>query len=916
MSDASLSLQAQEAATQVLQAERHPLDAVFKPRNVAVIGATPREGTVGRTVLANLCASSFGGKVWPINPKHQEILGLACFPAVEKIPEPVDLAVITTPAATVPGVVGECVAAGVKAAVVISAGFRELGEAGQELERQVAERLRGSRMRLIGPNCLGVMNPHTGLNATFAQAIARPGNVAFLSQSGALCTAILGWSLEEQVGFSTFVSTGSMLDIGWGDLIDYFGDDAHTKSILIYMESVGDARSFLSAAREVSLNKPVIVLKTGRTEAASKAAASHTGALTGSDDVLEAAFRRIGVLRVHAISDLFHLADALSKQPRPQGPRLAIVTNAGGPGVLATDALIASGGELAPLSAETLDTLSSFLPQHWSHGNPIDVLGDADADRYERALEVALADPGSDGLLATLTPQGMTHPSDIAERVTRHAQSSKKPLLASWMGGKEVAPGIAALNAAGIPTFAYPDTAARVFQLMWRYSYNLRGIYETPVVAEDPEEAVGERARAQTILSGALKNSRTLLTEYESKQLLGLYGIPTVQTRIARSAEEAAEAAKQIGYPVVVKLHSETITHKSDVGGVKLNLATADAVRKAFDEIAATVEERAGKGHFLGVTVQPMVRASGYELILGSTTDAQFGPVVIFGSGGELVEVYRDRALALPPLNSTLAQRMMEQTRIFQAFRGVRGRRPVDLAALELALIRFARLVVENPRIRESDVNPLVAGPDSIVALDARFVLHPAEVEEADLPRPAIRPYPIQYVSPWIMKNGMHVTLRPIRPEDETLMPDFHKAVSERSVYFRYFHAAKLSQRVAHERLIRMCFLDYDREMAMLAERTDPATGKHEILAIGRMSKLRGTNSAEVALIVRDQFQRQGLGIELIRRLIKIARDERLASLQAYMLQENIEMQGLMRKLGFQLSVSEDPAVLYALLTL
>jgi len=906
----------QDPSHDVLQSEPHPLDAVFQPRSVAVIGATPREGTVGRTVLANLTSHGFRGKVWPVNPQHAQILGLPCFPAVGKIPEPVDLAVIATPAATVSGVVGDCVAAGVKAAIVISAGFRERGAEGQELERQVAERLRGSRMRLIGPNCLGVMNPHVGLNATFAQTIARPGNVAFLSQSGALQTAILGWSLEEQVGFSAFVSTGSMLDVGWGDLIDYLGDDPHTKSILIYMESVGDARSFLSAAREVSLAKPVIVLKAGRSEAASKAAASHTGALTGSDDVLEAAFRRIGVLRVTAISDLFHMADALSKQPRPSGPKLAILTNAGGPGVLATDALIATGGELAPLSPESLEALDRFLPQHWSHGNPIDILGDADADRYERALQVALADSTSDGLLVTLAPQGMTHPAEVAERVSRHAKGRNKPLLASWMGGKEVAGGVAALNAAGIPTFAYPDTAARVFQLMWRYTYNLRGIYETPAIAEDPGGALESRAKAQAILSAARAGSRTLLTEYESKQLLALYGIPTVETRIARSEEEAVEASTQIGFPVVVKLHSETITHKTDVGGVKLNLADAQAVRQAYGEIAAAVDARAGKGNFLGVTVQPMVHLSGYELIIGSTTDAQFGPVIIFGSGGELVEVYRDRALALPPLNSTLAQRMMEQTRIFGAFRGVRGRKPVDLAGLELALVRFARLIAENPVIRESDVNPLIAGPEQILALDARFVLHPASIADADLPKAGIRPYPVQYVSPWVMKDGTGITIRPIRPEDETLMPDFHKAISERSVYFRYFHAAKLDQRVAHERLIRMCFLDYDREIALLADRTDAATGAHEILAIGRMSRLHGANSAEVAVLVRDQFQRQGLGLELVRRLIQIARDEHLATLHAYMLQENLEMQALLRKVGFRLASTDDPSVLIGSLAL
>jgi acetyltransferase len=863
-------------------------------------------------VLTNLTTSGFVGAVHPVNPNYGEILGRPCYPTIAQVPPPVDLAVVSTPAATVPGVVGECAAAGVRAVVVISAGFRELGEQGAALERQVAEKMRGTRMRLIGPNCLGVMNPLYGLNATFAQALARPGNVAFLSQSGALLTAVLGWSLVEQVGFSAFVSTGSMLDVSWGDLIDYFGDDSHTKSILIYMESVGDARSFLSAAREVSLSKPVIVLKTGRSEAASKAAASHTGALTGSDDVLDAAFRRVGVLRVYSISDLFHMAEVLSKQPRPRGPKLAILTNAGGPGVLATDALIAEGGELAPLTPQTMDALNSFLPAHWSRGNPIDILGDADAARYERALEVVMADPTSDGLLVTLTPQGMTNPTDIAAALKRHAKGSGKPLLASWMGGKEVSEGTASLNEAGIPTFSYPDTAARAFERMWRYSYNLRGIYETPAFAEELQEAAQARAKARELVAEVRAKGRTLLTEYESKQLLGFYGIPSVETRLARSEEEAAEQAAQVGFPVVVKLHSETITHKTDVGGVKLNLSGAAEVRRAFREIAEAVRARGKEQDFLGVTVQPMVLAAGYELLIGSSLDAQFGPVIVFGTGGQLVEVYRDRALGLPPLNSTLARRMMEQTRIFRALEGVRGGKPVDLVALELLLVRFARLIVEIPAIRESDVNPLIAGPEQLLALDARFVLHSPEVEEAALPRPGIRPYPVQYVSPWKMRDGTPVTIRPIRPEDETLMPEFHRAVSERSVYFRYFHAAKLDQRVAHERLLRMCFLDYDREIALLADPENPPG----ILAIGRMSKLHGQNAAEIAVLVRDQYQRQGLGLELTRRLVQIARDEHLHTLQAYMLQENIEMQGLVRKLGFHITTTDDPSVVLGTLTL
>jgi acetyltransferase len=906
----------QDKSHDVLRSETRPLDALFKPGSIAVIGATEREGSVGRTIVSNLHIAAFHGKVFPVNPQHSTILGLPAYPSIHEIPQAVDLAVIATPAATVPGIVRECVTAGVKSGIVISAGFREHGIEGQALEAQIAEELKRGHMRLLGPNCLGVMSPRFGLNATFSQTIARPGNVAFLSQSGALQTAILDWSLREEVGFSAFVSTGSMLDIGWGDLIDYFGDDAHTQSILIYMESIGDARAFLSAAREVTLTKPIIVLKAGRSDAGSTAAASHTGALTGSDDVLEAAFRRAGALRVSSISDLFYMAEVLSKQPRPRGPKLTILTNAGGPAVIATDTLIAVGGELTTLSAESLDKLNQFLPAHWSHGNPIDILGDADPERYQRAAEIALADPNSDGLLAILAPQGMTNPADVAERLKPHAHAHGKPLLASWMGGATVAAGEVILNTAGIPTFAYPDTAARIFTLMWRYTYNLRGIYETPVLAEGPAEESEARRKLRAIIEEARSHGRTLLTEYESKQLLTLSGIPAVETRIARNEEGATAAAAAIGYPVVVKLHSETITHKSDVGGVKLNLADAAAVREAYRAIESSVSEHAGREGFSGVTVQPMWKMQGYELIVGSATDAQFGPVVAFGSGGELVEVYCDRALALPPLNTTLAHRMLEQTRIFKALSGVRGRKPVDIAALEALLVRFSRLIIENPAIKEADINPLVASADRIIALDARFVLHDKSVGASELPRPAIRPYPVQYVSPWTMKDGTPVILRPMRPEDEPLMVKFHEALSERSVFLRYFQLSKLNQRVAHDRLRRICFLDYDREMAIVADHTVPDTGNHEILAIGRLSKLHGRSTAEMALLVRDQYQRRGLGIELLRRLIQVGRDEHLDSIQAYLLRENIEMRGLVEKLGFRVQPADEGGVHLAFLNL
>jgi acetyltransferase len=881
-----------------------PLDAIFAPRNVAVIGATDTAGSVGRTILWNLIGSPFGGAVFPVSLKRPSVLGIKAYPTIGAVPDAVDLAVIVTPAPAVPGIVRECVEAGVKGAIVISAGFREADDAGAALERQILEEAGRGPMRIVGPNCLGVMSPVTGLNATFASAMARPGNVGFISQSGALCTAVLDWSLRENVGFSHFVSIGSMLDVGWGDLIDYLGGDPHTRSIVIYMESIGDARAFLSSAREVALTKPIIVIKAGRTQAAAQAAASHTGTLAGSDLVLDAAFRRSGVLRVDTIAELFYMAEVLAKQPRPAGPRLTILTNAGGPGVLATDALIGNRGALAALSKDTYDALDRLLPAHWSHSNPVDILGDASPERYAEALTIAAADESSDGLLVILTPQAMTDPTRTAEALKDRVKDALKPVIASWMGGADVSAGQTILAQANIPTFPYPDTAARIFTHMWRYSDNLRALYETPSVASDLQHDIGGRSRVLEIVTAARAAGRTLLTEFESKQVLAAYDIPTAETRVATTADEAVAAAGAIGYPVVLKLHSETLAHKSDVGGVALDLEDADAVRRAYDAIRASVTVRAGAQHVLGVTVQPMVSRDGYEVILGSSIDPQLGPVLLFGSGGKLVEVYQDRALGLPPLNTTLARRMMEQTRIFVALRGVRGGAPVDLAALEQLLVRFSQLVVEQRWIKEIDINPLLASPERLVALDARIVLHDAGVAEDALPALAIRPYPVQYVGSWTLKNGAAVTIRPIRPEDEPLMVRFHATVSERSVYFRYLHMMGLSQRVAHERLTRVCFIDYARDMALLAEQRD-AAGRPVVLAVGRLMKTRGANEAEFALLVADACQHQGLGTELLRRLVQIGRDEKLARIVASIDPENRDMQIVSERVGF--SVAYDP---------
>jgi len=866
-------------------------------------------------VLSNLLESKLGGKVYAVTPSRDEVLGIKTNKRIGEIAGGVDLALVVTPAQTVPEIIGECVDAGVKSAVVISAGFREQGHDGAALEEEIQRHLRRGSLRLIGPNCMGFMNPTIGLNATFAKSMPQKGSVAFLSQSGALQTAILDWSQREQVGFSAIVSTGSMLDVGWGDLIYYFGDDPHTKSILLYMESVGDARSFLSAAREIALSKPIIVIKAGRSEAASRAAASHTGALTGSDDVLDAAFRRCGVLRVQNIADLFYMAEVLSKQPRPRGPRLTIVTNAGGPGVLATDSLMATGGALTVLSPESLQALDGFLSPYWSHSNPVDVLADADAERFVKAVEILTKDPASDGLLAIIAPQGHADPTQVAERMKPFAHSSGKPLLASWMGGDGVAEGTAILNTVGIPTFSYPDTAARAFTYMWRYTYNLRGLYETPALVERSEPPVGGRAEVDAMVQRVRGNRRTMLNEFEAKQLLALYGIPVVETRVAENEEQAVAHGSEIGYPVVLKLLSNTIAHKTDVDGVRLRLQNAQQVRSAYQAIQTSVAQKVGTEHFAGVTVQPMVRRDGYELILGSTVDAQFGPVILFGSGGVMVEVYRDHALGLPPLNTTLAQRLMEQTRIFAALQGVRGRKPVNLAALEGLLVRFSQLVMEQPWIKEIDINPLLATPEHLLALDARVVVHDSTMRAEQLPRPSIRPYPSQYVWEWRLKDGTPVTIRPIRPEDEPLMVQFHTTLSERSVYLRYFCSLSLSTRVEHERLVRICFGSYDRGFALVADRHNPETGLHEILGVGRFSAIN-RSEAEAAVLVSDQWQGRGLGTELLSGVARVAREEKFERLSGEILRDNLPTQAIFKKTGFRVRSMEDPSSVSASLTL
>ncbi len=871
------------------------LDTFFIPKTVAVIGATEREGSVGRTLVSNLMKTPFEGKIYPVNPKRSTILDLPAYKDLKSIPEKIELAVIVTPAKIVPSVIQECADAKIPCAIVISAGFKELGAPGIELEEQILKIAKSANMRLIGPNCLGVMNPIFGLNATFAADMATAGNLAFISQSGALLTAVLDWSLKEKVGFSSVVSIGSMVDVDWGDLITYFGNDPNTKSILIYMESIGDPRSFLSAAREVALTKPIILIKAGRSEESAKAAASHTGSLSGSDDVLNAALRRVGVLRVDSISDLFSMAQIFSKQPRPKGPHLTIVTNAGGPGVIATDALIENKAKLAPIEKKTFEALNQLLPPQWSRNNPVDILGDASPQIYGKVVDVLKDDPESNGILVILTPQDMTDPTQSAKELIPFKDLKDKPIFASWMGADIVAEGMEILSSSNIPTFEYPDDACKAFAYMWRYSYNLKGIYETPAFSKeltDVSQLTKRKETIEKILIDVRKENRELLTEFESKKILEAYDIPTVTTEIATSSEEAAKTAEKIGYPVVLKLHSKSITHKTDVGGVKLNLNNDDAVKKAYSEIEGAVKQAQD---FLGVTVQPMIKLEGYELILGSSIDAQFGPVLLFGMGGQLVEVFKDRALALPPLSTPLARRMMEQTKIYTALKGVRGRESVNLEQLENLIVRFSHLISEEPWIKECDINPLLVSSEQIIALDARIIMNKPD----EIPKLSIRPYPIQYVSTFKTDTNDEITLRPIRPEDESLIVQFHKDLSEETIRQRYLKVLHYDELTAHDRLIHICFNDYDREIALIAIKDS------EILGVCRLSKINGTDEATFALIVKDKWQNKKIGFQLLEKVITIAKQEKIKVLTANLLSENVHMQKLCKRLGFSLQAKD-----------
>ncbi|NWF86908.1 GNAT family N-acetyltransferase [Candidatus Bathyarchaeota archaeon] len=883
------------------------LDKIFKPKSVAIIGASDEEGTVGYALLKNFIEHGFEGKVYLVNIRKPEVLGLKAYQSVDQIPEPVDLAVIATPAKTVPDVVEQCGKASVKGIIIISAGFKEVGPEGKALEDKIQEIKQKYGLRIIGPNCLGIIRPSIRLNATFISKTPKPGNIAFISQSGALGSAILDWAIHENIGFSNFVSVGSMIDVDFGDLIDYFGTDPKTRSVLMYIEGLTDSRKFMSAARHFARTKPIIVVKAGKYSESAKAAASHTGSLTGEDMVYDAAFKRAGIVRVDEISDLFNCAEALGIQPMPKGPNLAIITNAGGPGVMATDALIAKEGKLAKLSQKTMETIDSILPHYWSKGNPIDILGDAKAERYKAVVEACLNDENVDGILIIYTPQAVAEPVEIAKAIVelyKNRDYHNKTILTSFMGHGAVEEANRIFTENSIPTYSTPEQAIKTYIYMHQYKRNLELIYETP--EELPVDVAPPKRPIMAILRNAAIENRELLTEAESKTLLEYYNFPVAKVCVAATADEAVAFASQIGYPVVLKILSPQIAHKTDAGGVVLDINTDAEVRQAFEQIIRNAKKYDPKASILGVTVQPMIKKRGYEVIIGAKTDSLFGPVILFGMGGVEVELFKDFSLGLPPLNQTLVRRMMEETKVYELLKGYRNVPPANIKLLEEIIVRFSQLLIDFPQLKEVDINPLFIDQKEAYAIDARIVVDNKRVFEKFEPHQhlVISPYPKKYETLWKLRDGRTVLLRPIKPEDEPLWLEMFQNFSEESIRYRFFQIIKDTP---HEVRVRYCNIDYDREIAIVPELNE--NGQRKILGVVRVSLEPDRKSGEIAFIIADPWQGLGLGTKMVDYVIEICKDMGVETIYAIMLPDNYRAISLMKKMGFNVRDLDDSTV-------
>ncbi len=873
---------------------------MFEPESVALIGATDRAGSIGRQIMANLLSGKGGRVVYPVNPTKRKVMGLKCFSSISEVPVSVDLAVIATPAKTVPGIVEECAKKGVGGIVIISAGFGEVGGRGNVLEKELRRIQKKYGVRILGPNCLGFIRPKVGLNATFLRNAPEPGEVAFISQSGALGTAILDWAVDTHVGFSMFASLGSMVDIDFGELIDYLGDDSGTRSIILYMEGVASAKKFISAARGFARSKPIIVLKPGRYSAGAKAALSHTGALAGNYEVYNSVFKRVGVVRVDQIEDLFNCASVLDSKHLPAGSRIAIVSNAGGPGVIAADSVIANGGALADLSKESLEILDKALPACWSRGNPIDILGDADIGRYTKTIRACLDDLKVDGVIVLYTPQGNADPTELAERVVEVSRGSWKPVLTVWMGGECVGKARRIFYENDLPTYSTPEDAIRTYMYMYEYKRNLELLYETPESL--PVDLYPPKSHLKLMLRKALDKGRKVLLQDEVDEFLDAYGIPRAEGYVAKNLNSVLSAASRVGYPVVLKAVSSELVHKVDFGGVILGVDSEESLKKNYRLLLKSVRKSAPWVRSLNVYVQKM-KKSDYELIIGSRRDNVFGTVILFGRGGTDVEFFKDFSVALPPLNQTLAKRMMEETKIFSALsKGLRNRPPIKMRELEEVVVKFSSMVVDFPEISAVEINPLAASRDGICALDTRIILDPRAVKDkTPYSHLSILPYPAKYITSWKMKGGKEVILRPIRPEDEKMEDELIRGLSDESSRFRFFRIIK---ELSHKDLVRFCNIDYDREMAIIAE-TSEGKEKKEI-GVGRLIIEPSRNRGEFAIVIADRYQNKGLGTKIIDMLIGVAEEKGLELIYGKIHPENYRMIQICEKMGFEIERDEE----------
>ena len=879
---------------------KHYLTSLFAPKSVAVFGASDRVDSVGQIVFQNMLDSGFKGALYPINSRSTEVQGRKTYGSIAEIEEIVELAVIATPPQTVPDIIEACGLHGVKAAVIITAGFGEIGAEGKELERRLLENAKRYGIRLIGPNCLGVMRPSIGLNATFNKGGANTGNLALISQSGALCTAILDWAQINDVGFSSVVSMGSSADVDFGETLDYLVSDPQTQNILLYIEGIRESRRFMSSLRAAARIKPVILIKVGRHEAGSKAAMSHTASLVGSDDAFDAAVRRAGVVRVQTVTQLFSAAKALSCGFHPSGNRLAIVTNGGGPGVMATDRASDLGLVMAELSEATIARLNEVLPPNWSHGNPVDIIGDAQVDRYQHAVAACLEDPNVDGVLTILTPQAMTKPLEAANAVIELANHYKKPLLSCWMGESQVAESRKAFAHAKKPNFRTPEPAVEVFSYLSDYYQNQKLLMQMPEPLSDHKAPDIEGARM--VIEGALLDKRKILSEMESKALLSAFHIPVAQTMVARSPNEALLIAQQLGFPVVMKVNSRDITHKSDAGGVMLSLSNAQAVRAAYHDITENVKRNRPGAHMDGISIQPMiVKPNGRELMVGVTNDPVFGPVITFGAGGTTVEVMGDAQVSLPPLNVFLVRDLISRTHVAKLLGPFRHMPAADMEALESILLRVSEMVCELPMLMEMDINPLIVDEHGALAADARVVVQFMQPSADRYAHMAIYPYPTHLVNRWQLADGTDITIRPIRPEDAGLVQTFVRNLSEQSRFFRFMNSV---QELSQSMLIRFTQIDYSREMALIA--VSEQHGVEVELGVARFAINPDGESCEFALVIDDSMHGKGLGQKLMTALMDAARTKGMKIMEGEVLRNNADMLHLMERLGFEVKTSSD----------